>query len=108
MPYGSWMNTIVETRVFARKVQKIWTADVFEKFLLFIARHPGAGKLIPGTGGVRKIRWEGQGVGKQGGTRVIYYNKTTTEIWLLTLYAKSDIEDISVNELIKLRKATYD
>ena len=108
MPYGVGMNTIFEIRFFARKVQGIWTTTEYEKFLTYISRYPNAGKLIPGTGGVRKIRWEAKGVGKRGGTRVIYYNKTMSEIWLLTLYVKSDTENIPANELIKMRKATYD
>ena len=101
LPYGVGMNTIVETRFFARKVQGIWTTTEYEKFLTYISRYPNAGKLIPGTGGVRKIRWEAKGVGKRGGTRVVYYNKTMSEIWLLTLYVKIDTENIPANELEK-------
>jgi hypothetical protein len=38
-----------------------------------LAEHPAAGMLIAGTGGVRKLRWAREGMGKSGGVRVIYY-----------------------------------
>jgi hypothetical protein len=45
---------------------------------------------VPGSGGVRKIRWSRDGEGKRGGVRVIYYNQLGESlIWLLTICAKS-------------------
>jgi mRNA-degrading endonuclease RelE of RelBE toxin-antitoxin system len=32
-----------------------------------------AGAVIPGSGGVRKLRWAAPGRGKRGGYRVIYF-----------------------------------
>jgi mRNA-degrading endonuclease RelE of RelBE toxin-antitoxin system len=37
--------------------------------------------------------------GKSGGYRVIYYVKTTTNIILITIYSKSEREDISAKEI---------
>ncbi len=45
-------------------------------------------------GGLRKLRWGRKGTGKRGGVRIIYAVRGTHEIWLLTLYGKSDIADI--------------
>jgi hypothetical protein len=104
LPYWLRMNTIVETRLFSKTVSNLWSESEQEEFFKFIAWNPLVGKVIPGTGRVRKVRWARQGSGKRGGIRVIYYNKTKTETWLLTLYAKNDIPDFSVNELIKMRK----
>ena len=101
------MNTIIETRVFTKKAAAIWSEPEKDDFIGFIARTPLAGKVIPGTGGVRKVRWKRQGTGQRGGVRVIYYNNTLTETWLLTLYAKGDIEDMSVNELKRMREAIH-
>ena len=39
----------------------------------FLAENPLAGDEIPGTGGVRKLRFAAFGRGKRGGARVIYY-----------------------------------
>lgn len=52
---------------------------------------PDAGSLIKWSGGVRKVRWGTTGSGKSGGVRVIYYWKQSDdEIWMLTLYSKSE------------------
>ncbi len=59
-----------------------------------------------GTGGVRKVRWAQKGKGKSGGVRVIYFNRLTDEqIWLLTLYSKSDRSTIPAHELRLIREA---
>jgi hypothetical protein len=51
--------------------------------------------MVPGSGGVRKLRWRAPGRGKRGGVRVIYYLKMRDEeVWLLTLYEKSEKENI--------------
>ncbi|OQW94205.1 MAG: transcriptional regulator, partial [Beggiatoa sp. IS2] len=56
--------------------------------------------VIPGSGGVRKVRWSRKGSGKRGGVRVIYYNRLTNgEIWLLLIYAKSEQENIPAHIL---------
>ena len=51
--------------------------------------------MIPGTGGIRKLRWSGSGRGKRGGLRTIYffYGEMAT-VYLLTVYAKGDREDL--------------
>lgn len=53
----------------------------------FLLQFPEAGKVVPGSGGVRKVRWAITGRGKCGGVRVVYYFKRREdEIWLLTIY----------------------
>ena len=66
---------------------------------------PEAGDLIPGSGGVRKLRWKGSGRGKRGGIRVIYYLRLRQgQIWLLTLYAKNVTENIPSHLLKKIKE----
>ena len=63
-------------------------------------KYPEAGKIVPGSGGVRKLRWAIGGKGKRGGVRVIYYfKKQHSEIWMLTLYGKSEVETIPAHIL---------
>ena len=51
--------------------------------------------IIPCSGGVRKMRWVAPGRGKRGGVRIIYYLRSKQgQIWLLTLYPKSETENI--------------
>ncbi len=62
--------------------------------------HPQAGSLVPGSGGVRKLRWAIAGKGKRGGVRVIYYyKKRDNEVWMLTIYGKSQVENIPAHAL---------
>jgi len=70
-----------------------------------LIKDPEAGDLIPGSGGVRKLRWGVAGRGKRGGIRVIYYARTRQgQIWMLTLYAKNVMENISANVLRKIKE----
>jgi len=64
-----------------------------------LARNPGAGNIIPGTGGVRKLRWRRPGLGKRGGVRVIYYyHDDTMPLLLLLAYSKSAAADITAEQ----------
>ena len=65
--------TVVETRPFIEDVARCLQDDECEEFIEYIARNPTVGVLIPGTGGVRKVRWRASGRGKRGGARIIYY-----------------------------------
>jgi hypothetical protein len=66
------------------------------EFVDYIARNPKAGDVIQDTGGVRKIRWRRQGMGKRGGVRVLYfYHNPVTPLFLLMVYAKAVREDVA-------------
>ena len=66
--------------------------------------NPEAGAIIPGSGGVRKMRWAIAGRGKRGGLRVIYFLRTRHgQIWMLTLYAKNVAENISARVLKQIK-----
>jgi hypothetical protein len=88
--------TVAETATFVRQAGGLWTDEERLEFVDFIARNPEAGDLIPGSGGVRKVRWSRRGSGKRGGVRVIYfYHDTAMPIYLLMLYAKARRDDLS-------------
>jgi hypothetical protein len=66
-----------------------------------------AGDLIPGTGGVRKLRWGLEGRGKRGGARVVYYyHSDAMPIFAPTAYAKNDRADISQADRNDFRRLT--
>jgi mRNA-degrading endonuclease RelE of RelBE toxin-antitoxin system len=74
-----------------------------------LALRPDAGALIPGSGGLRKLRWRAEGRGKSGGYRVIYYWRSQArEIWLLTIYAKNEEQNIPAHVLRVLKKELED
>ena len=58
-----------------------------------------AGKLIKGTGGIRKLRFATGGRGMSGSVRVIYYvHSETKPIFLLDVYAKNEKANLSQAE----------
>jgi hypothetical protein len=71
---------------------------------MLLAEHPGDGKIIKGSGGIRKLRWAGSGRGKRGGLRVIYYWWTAKDrISMLIVYAKNERDDLTAEQLKQLR-----
>jgi mRNA-degrading endonuclease RelE of RelBE toxin-antitoxin system len=88
--------TVVEMPQFLRQADDVWTEAERDEFVDFIARNPETGDVIPETGGVRKVRWRRQGMGKRGGVRVIYfYYNPTAPLFLLMVYAKAVREDVA-------------
>jgi hypothetical protein len=100
---------LIETAVFTRQVREAWSDDEYRAFQLHLILKPDAGALIPGSGGLRKIRWRMPGRGKRGGSRVIYYWKSGAGlIFLLFLYPKNVRSDLSPSELRMLRRLIAD
>ncbi|HSF81159.1 MAG TPA: hypothetical protein VLA49_07990 [Anaerolineales bacterium] len=65
----------IEAPAFTKYLYDYLTDDEFIGLQGLLLRYPEAGKVIPGSGGVRKLRWAMTGKGKSGGVRVIYYSK---------------------------------
>ena len=84
------MFTFVESSIFSRELANYLDDDEYGDLQQYLINDREAGDIIPGSGGVRKLRWQRQGMGKRGGIRIIYYvMKKHDELWMLTLYAKS-------------------
>jgi mRNA-degrading endonuclease RelE of RelBE toxin-antitoxin system len=65
----------------------------------FLAENPVAGDEIPGTGGVRKVRFAASGRGKRGEARIIYYYlDDTMPLYAFLAYAKNKQGDTTPNE----------
>jgi hypothetical protein len=97
--------TIVETPTFQRLWPDYWTEDERAEFATWLALSPDAGDVVPGSGGVRNVRWSRKGTGKRGGVRVVYFNRLANgEIWLLLIYAKSAQDNIPASVLRELKQ----
>jgi hypothetical protein len=100
------MLTVVETDLFQKQWPLYWTEDERGEFATFISAHPEAGDVVPGSGGIRKVRWRRPGSGKSGGVRVVYYTSTAEGMLvLLTLYAKSSTNNLTGAKLKEIRRA---
>lgn len=99
------MHAVVETPTFLSDAKAAGvTDDERAAIVLAIASDPKAGDLIPGTGGVRKVRIAGKGKGKSGGYRIIsYYAAADIPVFLLALVSKGQRADISQAERNLLR-----
>jgi hypothetical protein len=72
--------------------------EAFRSFQATLMKSPGAGDVIEGTGGLRKLRFADarRSKGKRGGLRVIYYWwEARLQFWLFTLYDKDERDDLS-------------
>lgn len=102
------MLTVVELPSYLARVRKILSADEQEAVKAMIASDPTCGAVIRGTGGIRKARFARRGGGKSGGTRVIYYYHSDQHpVFLLTVFAKGqkdDLTDAEANTLSALVK----
>ena len=97
----------VEAPAFSRYREDYLDDEGFGELQQGLARNPEAGDLVPGAGGIRKLRWKDprRKKGKRGGLRVIYYCfLSEEEIWLLTLYDKDEAADLSKDEKDQLRR----
>lgn len=95
----------IESRAFTKAITKLMDDEDYGDLQLALCDRPDAGKLIPGSGGLRKIRWSAKGKGKRGGARVIYYWwREKYQISLLLAYAKNEQEDLTKDQIKILRR----
>ncbi len=88
--------TVVETPTYFAAAEALLTEEERKRLVDRIARDPREGDLIPGTGGLRKLRVAMRGTGKRGGGRLItYFYDEDMPVFLIALYAKSTQTDLS-------------
>jgi hypothetical protein len=102
------VRTVAETTVFVRYAVQVWSEEERHEFINFIALHPDAGDVIPGSGGCRKVRWTRSGLGKRSGARVIYFLPNEDIVWLLIVYTKAAYDNLPRSFLVGLRKEVED
>jgi mRNA-degrading endonuclease RelE of RelBE toxin-antitoxin system len=96
---------IIETPIFTRKLKTLLPDDEYRKLQHELVLRPDAGDIIPGSGGIRKLRWGGSGRGKRGGFRVIYYWFPQKDVILMLLmYPKSKQDDLTSDQLKTLKR----
>lgn len=99
------MYTVAESEIYTKLANALLTQDEQSVLASFLADNPNAGDVVPQSSGCRKLRWQRQGMGKQGGVRVIYFNRLENgKIYLLLIYAKAKTENIPAHLLKQLKE----
>lgn len=96
----------VEFPHFTRKWRDLGMDDDDLRALqLMLTVQPHLGPVISGTGGLRKVRFSRHGSGKRSGVRIGYaYYEEFGIVCLITVYAKSEQEDISAGTRKQIAK----
>lgn len=95
------MTIFVETRVFTNRLSGYLDDDAYRSLQNELAANPKKGAVIPGCGGLRKIRVadRGRGKGKRGGARVVYLDiPEAHRIDLVTVYGKDEQDDLTFEQ----------
>jgi hypothetical protein len=97
--------TVVETAAFVARAKGRMSDEERRRAIDTIAADPESGRLIEGGGGLRKIRFGIAGRGKRGGVRIIYYlHDPSVPVFLLSVFAKNERDDLTKAELNQLRR----
>lgn len=103
------MLAFIESPAFTKQCLELWKDSEYSAFQKFLAGQPEIGDLIPGLGGLRKVRWSSKGRGKRSGARVIdLLFLQSGLIYLFQVYTKGDIADLSPDQKKRLRTAVED
>ena len=96
---------IIETSIFTKQVQTLLTDEEYHQLQAELVKRPEVGAVVPGSGGLRKVRWSMPGCGKRGGARVIYYWAVKQEqLLLLLIYPKNVQDNLTPAQLKLLRQ----
>jgi hypothetical protein len=96
---------VVETEEFLNRAKAILTETERSDLVAYLGTNPELGQLVPGTGGVRKIRWPARGQGKRSGARVIYYYyNSSIPLFALDIYAKNEKTNLSEADKRSLKR----
>ena len=103
---------ICEFESFTSDADRIFSPDELEELRCELAYNPESGSKIPGTGGIRKLRFgvEKKGKGKRGGSRVIYYyHSVNMPLALLAVYEKGERIDLTADDkkILKILVGEY-
>lgn len=94
----------IETSLFTKRLVRIVDDDTYRKLQLELAVNPEKGRLIQGTGGLRKVRMAARGKGKSGGARVIYLHLEQWHIvYLVYVYDKGEADELTATQKRELR-----
>ena len=98
-------SLFVESSIFEKYRELYLSDDEYRLFQAELMINPKQGDVIQGTGGLRKVRVASKGKGKRGGSRIIYYYlDEKRRFYLLTIYGKSEMTDLTAVQKQQLKE----
>ncbi len=95
---------IIETPIFTHRIYQFISDNEYRLLQRQLIAKPDFGKVIVGSGGLRKIRWSIGERGKRGGIRVIYYwSPARDTVLMLFVYSKNEQDNLTSAQLRKLK-----
>jgi hypothetical protein len=106
LAYSFTVFGFIEWSIFERVLPVYLNDDEYVELRQCLMQNPEAGEVVPGSGGVRKVRWARPGAGRRGGLWIIYFVRyRPDEFWMLTVYAKARRENVPTHILKQLVEA---
>lgn len=103
------MHAVIETPAYLAHAERLFSTEERTAVVDRVATNPECGVLMPGAGGIRKVRFGFGGRGKSGGARVIYFIAgDELPIFLLAVFAKNEKSDLTPKERAKLAASVKD
>jgi hypothetical protein len=99
------MQTVVETPSYLADAERLFSPEERMAIVDRLAADPRCGVIIPGSGGIRKVRFGFGARGKSGGARIIYvFSGGGLPVFILAAFAKNEKADLSAAERNALGK----
>jgi mRNA-degrading endonuclease RelE of RelBE toxin-antitoxin system len=95
--------TFIQLVVFFKSASKFLSDEDVRLLENFLLENPKSGRVIEGTGGLRKMRWAKMGLGKRGGVRVVYFwAERRSTLYFFDVYNKTERLDLSASDKKRL------
>src|SRR5882724_4495766 len=99
------MQTVVETPSYLADAERLFSSQEHAAIVDLLAADPACGVVIPGSGGIRKVRFGFGGRGKSGGARIIYlFSGEGLPVFILAVFSKNEKANLSPAERNALGK----
>ena len=96
---------IVETWISTKALRGLLIEEDYRALQGALVLRPEQGSLLPGAGGLRKVRWGIEGKGKRGGVRIIYFwDPKQAVLYMLLVYGKTVQDDLTPTQLLTLSR----
>lgn len=103
------MQTVVETPFYLADAERLFSPDERKAIVDRLAADPTCGVIVPGSGGIRKVRFGFGGRGKSGGARIIYlFSGENLPVFVLAVFAKNEKANLSMAERNALARLVTD